>query len=102
MAAISGSVGEKNTNDEFSNDEVGLAVDASQNWTVALPLMVSEIKLAIAVPSGEKERKLTVLSDGSEKKWENSIQVGFDSMKTEFCMEKRMKVITANDNVMTI
>ena len=56
---MSGSVGEKTTNDERSNEKVTAPVAVSQNWTLSweFGLFVSFVVPAIVVPSDEKERE---------------------------------------------
>jgi hypothetical protein len=54
---MSGSVGEKTTNDERSNDEVAAPVAVSQNWTWPCPgLFAAFVVPAIVLPSDENER----------------------------------------------
>ena len=79
-----GSVGEKTTNDEPSNEKVAAPVAVSQNWTWPSPvphnLFVSFVVPAIVVPSDENERE----------KWDDPMaQLEFVSTKTylkEFVM----------------
>ena len=57
-AATAGSVGEKTTNDESSNDQVAAPVAVSQSWTfLDFPVQSIIIVPAKIVPSDEKEKE---------------------------------------------
>ena len=70
---MSGSVGEKTTNDELSNEKVAAPVAVSQNWTEPHDNVGSFVDPAIVVPSDENEREW----------WDDPIaQLEFVSTKT--------------------